>query len=75
MLSIINIECKCKFDDRKCDWNQKRNNDKYLQIYKNQNEHSVCKEYYIYNSARCSCENDKYLAIFLAIQWLRVMKL
>ena len=30
-----------------------------LLMYENKNKHSVCEKYYIYNPARCSCENDK----------------
>ena len=64
LTKLISFDCKCKFDSRKCNSNQKWNNDKYLWMYKNKNKHSVCKKGYIYNPARCSCENDKYLASF-----------
>ena len=52
-------ECKCKFYGRKCNLNQKSNNDKHWCECK---KHHVCKKDYILNSATCSCENSKYLA-------------
>ena len=51
---------KCKFDGRKCNSNQKWNNDKCSCKCKNLKEH-VC-EKDISNPAPCSCKNDKYLA-------------
>ena len=54
-------ECKCTFDGRKCNSDQKRNNNKCWCEYKNLKEH-VCKLDYILNHAICSCENGKYLA-------------
>ena len=55
----LSCECKCKFDGRKCNSNQKWNNDKSLFECK---KHNICEKYYIWNSAACSCENGKYLA-------------
>ena len=43
-------ECKCKFDWKKCNSDQRWNNDK----------HHVCEKDYVWNPATCSCE--KYLA-------------
>ena len=34
----------------------------------------VCEKYCIWNPATCSCENGKYVAVLLMIQWLCVMK-
>ena len=33
------------------------------------------KKNYIWNPVTCSCEDDKYLAILLMIQWLHMTKL
>ena len=53
------ISRKCKFDGRKCDSNQKWNNNKYRSERKN---HHICEKDYIWNPATCICENGKYLA-------------
>ena len=37
-------------------------------------KHNVCEKYCIWNPATCSCENGKYVAVLLMIQWLCVMK-
>ena len=55
-------KCKCKFDGRKCNSNQRWNNNKSLCECKNLKEHHVRKKDYICNSATCSCENGKYFA-------------
>ena len=55
----ILCECKCKFDARKCNSNQKWNNDKCRCEWKN---HNLCEKDYIWNPATCSCKNGKYLA-------------
>ena len=55
-------ECKCKFDGRKHNSNQKWNNDKCWCECKNPKEHHICKKDYIWNPATCCCENGKYLA-------------
>ena len=47
------------FDCRKCN---SKNNDKCGCVFKNLKEHNVCEKDYIWNPARCSCENDRYLA-------------
>ena len=52
-------ECKWKFDSRKCNSNQKWNNDKSRCRCK---KHHICEKDYIWNPATCSCENGKYLA-------------
>ena len=51
----ISCECKCKFDGRKCNSNQKLNDDKCLCECK---KHNVCEKEYILNPVTCS----KYLA-------------
>ena len=60
----ISCKCKCKFDGRKYNSNQKWNNDKCLCEYKDPKEyHNVwIKIGYIWNPATCNCENGKYLA-------------
>ena len=55
----ISCKCKCKFDGRKCNLNQKWNNNKCRCECK---EHRICEKDYIWNHATCSCKNGKYLA-------------
>ena len=57
----ISCECKCKFDGRWCNSNQKWNNNKCREC-KNPKKHHICAKDYIWNPATCSCENVKYLA-------------
>ena len=54
----ISCECKCKFDGRKCNSDQKWNNDKCR---------SKCKKHkiYIWNLSACSCKNGKYSVSFI----------
>ena len=55
----ILCKCKCKFDSRKCNSNEKWNNHKcWCQCKK----HYICEKSYIWNADTCSCENRKYLA-------------
>ena len=55
----ISCKCKCKFDERKCNSNQKWN----INILR-----CGCKKYhtfekhYIWNPVTCSCKNCRYLA-------------
>ena len=55
--NILNkyIPCKCDyiFDGRKCNPNQKWNNDKFWCKCKNPKKHSVCKKDFIWNPATC----------------------
>ena len=51
-------ECKCKFDGRKCNSNQKWNNYK---CQRKCQKHHIC-EKDIWHPATCSCKNGKYLA-------------
>ena len=55
----ISCECKCKFDGRKYNSNQKWNNDKCR--YECSKYH-ICEKDYIWNVATCSCENGKDLS-------------
>ena len=54
----ISCECKCKFDETKCNSNQWWNNDKCRCGCKKRN---ICENDYIWNPATCNCENGKYL--------------
>ena len=56
----ISCKCKCKFDGRKCNLNQKWNNNKCLCTCKNPKEYFVSQIGYFWNLARCSCKNGKY---------------
>ena len=51
-------KCNCKFDNRKCNLNQKWNNDRCRFKCK---KHIYEKDY-IWNPATCSCKNGKYIA-------------
>ena len=55
----ISCECKCKFDQTKCNSSQWSNNDKCRYEYK---KHYICENDYVWNPATCNCENGKYLA-------------
>ena len=54
----ISCECKSRFDGRKCNSDQWRNNRKCW--YKCEKRH-VCEKYYIWNPGICRCKNRKYL--------------
>ena len=63
MTTVINkSKILIKSDGRKCNSNQKWNNDKCRCECKNPKEHHVYKEDYIWNPAACSCENSKHFA-------------
>ena len=47
----VSCECKCKFDETKCNSNQSLNNNKCRCEYKER----------VLNSATCNCENGKSL--------------
>ena len=55
----ISYECKCKFDERKCNSNQWWNNDKCWCEWK---KHHICENDYIWNPTTCIGGNRKYLA-------------
>ena len=60
----ISCECKCRFDGKKCNSDQRCNSDKY---------HCECKKHHLYekddiwNPAICSCKNGKYLASIMDV--------
>ena len=55
----VSCKCKCKCDGRKCNSNQKWNNDEYWCECK---KHLRCEKDYIWNSATYSCKTGKCLA-------------
>ena len=55
----ISCECKCRFDERKCNSDQRWNNDKCRCECK---KHHVCEKDYTWNPFTCNCENGKHLA-------------
>ena len=55
----ISCECKCKYDERKPNSNQKQDNSDCQ--YKC-TSYMWCEKDYIWNSSTCSCKNGKYLA-------------
>ena len=54
----ISHECKCKFNGRKCNSNQKWNNDKCWCECK---KHHLSEKYYIWNSATCMITCDEII--------------
>ena len=58
-------ECKCRFDDGKCNLNQKWNNDKRWCECKHLKKYHACEKDYIWNLATCSCGNGKYVGSFI----------
>ena len=59
LTKVISCECKCKFNGRKCNPDQKWNSD---QCRSECRKHHFCEKEHIWNLATCSCENGKYLA-------------
>ena len=57
----ISYKCKCKFDSKKYNSNQNWNNNKCQCECKNPKEHNTRRKDYIWNPAKYSCENGKYL--------------
>ena len=55
----ISCKCKYKFNGRKCNSDEKWNNDKCQCKCK---KHCICEKVYIWNLATCSCKNCKYFA-------------
>ena len=62
MNKALSCECKCKFDERKCNSNQWWSNDKCRCKCK---KHEICERDYIWNPSTCISEDRKYLAIRL----------
>ena len=56
----VSCKCECKFHSKKCNSNQKWNNDEYQFECKNLNEYCVCKKIHIWNITTCSCKNGRY---------------
>ena len=54
----ISCKCECKFHCRKCNLNQRWNNDKCRCDCENKKKSIVCKKQW--NPAACSCDNGKY---------------
>ena len=52
-------ECKCRFDEIKCNSDPWWNNNKFWCEYK---KCHACEKDYVWNSATCNCENGKNLA-------------
>ena len=52
----ISCECKCKFDGRKFNSNQKWNNDKYRYACKNPNKEKTFEKDYIWTPITYSCK-------------------
>ena len=55
----ISCKCKCKFDGKKSNSDQWRNNDKCRCECKKRH---VCEKNYIWNPSTCNVKNAKYLA-------------
>ena len=53
----VSCKCKCKLDGRKCDSNQKQNNNKC-----EWKKHQICEKDHIQNPATFTCKNVQYLA-------------
>ena len=59
LIKHISYKCECKFDARKCNLNQKWNNDNCRYECKNPKEYQ-CKKGPFWNPATSSCKNGKY---------------
>ena len=57
----IPCKCRCQFDGRKDNSNQKWNNNKCKFDCENLKKHNVYKKNYIWNPATYSYENSKYV--------------
>ena len=55
----ISCECKCKFDETKCNLNQSWNNDKCQCECK---KYHICEKEYVWNPSTLICQNGKYIA-------------
>ena len=70
--TLKHISCKCKFDGRKCNSDQKSNSDK---CWCECRKHCICEKDYIWNPAICSYKHCKYLASIIDDSVMSVMKL
>ena len=62
----MSCKCKCKFDCRTCNSNQKWYNDQCWCQRKNKKKHSVCKKRLYWSPGICCCKNSKYLASIIS---------
>ena len=51
--------CKCKFNGRKCNSNQKWSNDKRQCECKNSIKYRVCEKNHVWNPSTCGCDTDQ----------------
>ena len=58
----ISCKCKCKFDGRKRNLDQWWND---VKCWCECKTHHVCEKHYIWNPATCSCQNGKYLVLWM----------
>ena len=65
LVKHISYDCKCKLDSKKCNSNQKLNNDKCQCKYR---KYLTGKKGYGWNPSMCICENSRYLKVLLIIQ-------
>ena len=49
-------ECRCEFDDKKCNSRQKWNNDKCHCECKKSLRHQICEKDCVWNPSTCACE-------------------
>ena len=68
----ISCVCKCKFNSKTCNSNQKLNNKTWQCECKN---YCKCKKYYSWNPSTCICENSKFLKSAANTSVISVMKL
>ena len=57
----ISCGCKCKFNGKICNSNQKWNNEKCRHECKIPIKHRVYKDSYVWNPSTCDCEIIRYL--------------
>ena len=60
----ISFECKCKFDGRKNNSNQKWNKKKCWCAC---NKHNISEKDYTWNPATCTCKNGNYLGSIINV--------
>ena len=59
----ISCESKCRLDDKKCNLNQRWNNNKCLFDCQNARKHHVRETDYV--ACACTCKNSKYSEIII----------
>ena len=65
----VSYKCEWKFDSRKCNSNQKWNNDKCQCECKNKKNHQTFEKIYIWNPGPFSYKNGKYLWSVIDYVW------